>query len=87
MSFIILVRHGKSLWNEENRFTGWTDIDLSENGIQEAKEAAKKIKNRNLRIHSAYSSIFSRAYNTGKIILPFADLTVKPSIKSKTPSD
>ena len=69
MSFIILVRHGKSLWNEENRFTGWTDKDLSENGIQEAKEAAKKIKNRNLRIHSAYSSIFSRAYNTGKIIL------------------
>ena len=39
---LVLVRHGESLWNLENRFTGWTDIDLSENGIMEAHEAGKK---------------------------------------------
>ena len=69
MSFLILVRHGKSLWNEENRFTGWTDIDLSNAGIIEAKQAAKKIKKKNIKISNAYSSIFSRAHDTCKIIL------------------
>ena len=81
MSFIILVRHGKSLWNEENRFTGWTDIDLSNAGIIEAKEAAKKIKKKNIQISMAYSSIFSRAHDTCKIILDELGLSSLQIIK------
>jgi len=69
LSSIILVRHGKSLWNIENRFTGWTDIPLSHEGVQEAELAAKKVLDKNLNITKAYSSIFSRAYDTGEIIL------------------
>lgn len=69
MSLIILVRHGKSLWNKENRFTGWTDISLSNEGIKEAETASKEILDHNISINAAYSSIFSRAYETGKIIL------------------
>lgn len=69
MSSIILVRHGKSLWNKENRFTGWTDISLSNDGINEAEQAAQEILEKKLIIHKAYSSIFQRAYNTGEIIL------------------
>ena len=81
MSFLILVRHGKSLWNEENRFTGWTDIDLSNAGIIEAKEAAKKIKKKNIQISMAYSSIFSRAHDTCKIILDELGLSSLQIIK------
>ena len=81
MSILILVRHGKSLWNEENRFTGWTDIDLSNAGIIEAKEAAKKIKKKNIQISMAYSSIFSRAHDTCKIILDELGLSSLQIIK------
>ena len=73
MSLLILVRHGKSLWNKENRFTGWTDIKLSEDGILEAKNAAKEIKSKNISINLAFSSIFKRANETGKIILENLD--------------
>lgn len=69
MSLLILVRHGKSLWNKENRFTGWTDISLSNEGIKEAESAAREILDQNISINIAYSSIFSRAYETGKIML------------------
>ena len=69
MASLILVRHGKSHWNKENRFTGWTDIALSEEGISEAKSAAKEIKSKQIKIDLVYSSIFSRAYDTAKIIL------------------
>ncbi|MBL07034.1 MAG: phosphoglyceromutase [Chloroflexi bacterium] len=69
MSSLVLVRHGKSLWNLENRFTGWTDIDLSEDGIKEAELAGKLLLEKKLKIHLAYSSIFRRAFDTGKIIL------------------
>ncbi len=41
---LVLIRHGESMWNKEDRFTGWTDVDLSENGIAEAKEAGKLLK-------------------------------------------
>ena len=49
MSSLVLVRHGKSLWNLENRFTGWTDIDLSEDGIKEAELAGKLLLEKNVR--------------------------------------
>jgi 2,3-bisphosphoglycerate-dependent phosphoglycerate mutase len=73
LASLILVRHGKSHWNKENRFTGWTDIDLAQEGIAEAKSAANDIKIKQIKIDLVYSSIFSRAYNTAKIILEEMD--------------
>ena len=49
MSFLILVRHGQSVWNLENRFTGWVDVDLTKNGMLEAEKAGFLIKNKNIK--------------------------------------
>ena len=68
MSNLILVRHGQSIWNLENKFTGWVDIDLAENGKSEAKKAGKLIKDEQIDIDLYYSSFQIRAKNTLKII-------------------
>ena len=68
MSYLILVRHGQSVWNLENRFTGWVDVDLSEKGKSEAKKSAELINNENLIIDLYFSSVQLRAKNTLKII-------------------
>ena len=68
MSFLILVRHGQSIWNLEKKFTGWVDIDLTENGKLEAKKAGDLIKLNNLDIDIYYSSFQLRAKNTLKLI-------------------
>ena len=68
MSFLILVRHGQSLWNLEKRFTGWVDIDLTKNGELEAEKAGNLIKKSNIKINYYYSSLQLRANNTLKII-------------------
>jgi len=68
MSYLILVRHGQSLWNLENKFTGWVDVDLSENGKIEAKKSGKLIKSKNIDIDIYYSSFQLRAKNTLKLI-------------------
>jgi len=68
MSFLILVRHGQSIWNLENRFTGWVDIDLTEKGKLEAEKAGILIKQKNIGINFYYSSLQLRANNTLKII-------------------
>ena len=68
MSFLILVRHGQSIWNLEKRFTGWVDIDLTEKGISEAKKAGLLIKKENIEIDFYYSSLQLRANNTLSII-------------------
>ena len=68
MSFLIIVRHGQSIWNLENRFTGWVDIDLTEKGKLEAEKAGILIKKRNIEINFYYSSLQLRANNTLKII-------------------
>ena len=68
MSILILVRHGQSIWNLENRFTGWVDVDLTEKGESEAKKAGKLIKENNIEIQYYYSSLQLRANNTLKII-------------------
>jgi 2,3-bisphosphoglycerate-dependent phosphoglycerate mutase len=68
MSFLILVRHGQSIWNLERRFTGWVDIDLSKNGKLEAKKAGSLIKDKDIKIDYFYSSLQSRANHTLKII-------------------
>ena len=68
MSYLILVRHGQSIWNLEKRFTGWVDVDLTENGKLEAKKAGNLIKTNKINIDLYYSSIQLRAKNTLKII-------------------
>lgn len=69
MATLALVRHGESLWNRENRFTGWIDIDLSEKGVEEAHDAAKKIRNKKIKFGAAYTSVLVRATHTLDIIL------------------
>ena len=68
MSILVLVRHGQSTWNLEKRFTGWVDVDLTENGKSEAEKAGILIKNRDIKINFYYSSLQLRANNTLKII-------------------
>ena len=69
MSKLILTRHGQSIWNAENRFTGWVDIDLSEQGILEARKSGKLIKNLNISINTSYASFLKRAIKTLAVIL------------------
>ena len=68
MSNLILVRHGQSVWNLENRFTGWVDVELTENGELEAKKAGVLIKNLDIKIDFFYSSLQLRAKKTLKLI-------------------
>ncbi|MDC3288118.1 2,3-bisphosphoglycerate-dependent phosphoglycerate mutase [Candidatus Pelagibacter sp.] len=68
MSYLILVRHGQSVWNLEKKFTGWVDVDLTENGKLEAKKAGNLIKSQNINIDIFYSSFQLRAKNTLKLI-------------------
>ena len=66
---LVLVRHGQSMWNLENRFTGWTDVELSEQGIKEAKEAGKVLKEKGYGFDVAYTSVLKRANDTLEYIL------------------
>ena len=68
MSFLILIRHGQSTWNLEKRFTGWVDVDLTDEGKLEAEKAGSMIKKRNISIEFYYSSLQLRANKTLKII-------------------
>ena len=68
MSYLVLVRHGQSVWNLEKKFTGWVDVDLTENGKSEAKKAGELINKNNLKIDLYFSSVQLRAKNTLKII-------------------
>ena len=66
---LVLVRHGQSVWNLENRFTGWTDVELSNLGLKEAKEAGKLLKENEFTFDVAYTSVLKRANETLNIIL------------------
>ena len=68
MSFLILVRHGQSTWNLEKKFTGWVDIDLSQQGKEEAQKAGLLIKEKNISLNHFYSSLQLRAKHTLEII-------------------
>ena len=68
MSFLILVRHGQSIWNLEKRFTGWVDVDLTKKGASEAEKAGLLIKKKKIEINFYYSSLQLRANNTLEII-------------------
>ena len=67
MAILVLIRHGQSLWNEENRFTGWTDIDLSKKGEKEAKAAGEKLENVSFDV--VHTSALMRAQRTAEIII------------------
>ena len=69
MSFLVLVRHGESQWNLENRFTGWVDVPLSEKGIAEAQNAGERLKKENIKFDRAYTSNLQRAQKTLQFIL------------------
>ena len=73
MSKLVLLRHGQSQWNLENRFTGWKDIELSENGILEAKESGRLIKEKKIPIDVVYSSGLKRAIDTAIIAMKEAN--------------
>jgi len=74
MSKLILIRHGQSIWNLQNRFTGWQNVELSKNGIKEAEKAGALIKNLNLNIEAAFTSYLVRAIKTLEIILEICSL-------------
>ena len=69
MSKLILTRHGQSIWNAENRFTGWVDVDLSEKGVEEAQKSGELIKKLNIKIDVSYTSFLKRAIKTLTTIL------------------
>jgi len=75
---IVLLRHGESLWNKENLFTGWTDVDLSENGLQEAKEAGNVLKREGYSFDLVFTSVLKRAIRTAWITLDRMDLMWVP---------
>jgi 2,3-bisphosphoglycerate-dependent phosphoglycerate mutase len=79
---VVLLRHGESLWNKENRFTGWTDVDLSEKGIQEAEQAGKVLMDAGLSFDIAYTSVLKRAIRTLWITMDKMDLMWIPVINS-----
>ena len=66
---LVLVRHGESVWNLENRFTGWTDVGLSEKGVEEAILAGKLLKEKGYNFDIAYTSVLKRANDTLNYIL------------------
>ncbi|MCG2712894.1 MAG: 2,3-diphosphoglycerate-dependent phosphoglycerate mutase [Candidatus Omnitrophica bacterium] len=79
---VVLLRHGESIWNRENKFTGWTDVDLSEKGIVEAEEAAKTLKSKGYSFDIAFTSVLKRAIRTLWITLEGMDLMWIPVIRS-----
>jgi len=79
---IVLLRHGESTWNKENRFTGWTDVDLSEKGKEEAKKAGQTLKREGFLFDIAYTSVLKRAIRTLWTVLDEMDLMWIPVIRN-----
>lgn len=67
MNYLVLLRHGESQWNKENRFTGFTDIDLNETGVTEARRAGRALQG--IKFNKVYTSTLKRAYHTAEIVL------------------
>ena len=82
MHKLVLIRHGESQWNKENRFTGWKDVDLSDKGREEAKAAGQLLKAEGFTFDEAYTSVLKRAIRTLWIILDKMDLMWIPVTKS-----
>ena len=73
---LVLLRHGESVWNKENRFTGWTDVDLSEKGVKEAENAGKILKDKGYTFDVSYTSLLKRANRTLEIVLKEMNLNI-----------
>ena len=82
MPELVLLRHGQSLWNQDGRFTGWTDIDLSEKGIEEARNAGRLLKAKGYSFDVAYTSVLKRAVRTLWIVQDEMDLMWIPVFPS-----
>jgi len=82
MKKLVLIRHGESQWNKENRFTGWTDVDLSEKGVIEAREAGKILRAEGYTFDVAYTSVLKRAIKTLFFVLDELDLLWIPIHKT-----
>lgn len=79
---LVLLRHGESQWNKENRFTGWTDVDLTTHGVEEAKSAGQLLKNKGFTFDVAYTSVLKRAIHTLWNVLDEMDLAWIPVFRS-----
>ncbi len=79
---VVLLRHGESTWNKENKFTGWTDVDLSEKGLVEAKKAGEVLKKEGFTFEIAFTSVLKRAIRTLWITLDELDLMWIPVIRN-----
>ena len=79
---LVLLRHGESQWNKENRFTGWTDVDLTKNGIKEAKNAGQLLKKKGYTFDIAYTSVLKRAIHTLWNVLDEMDLAWIPVFRT-----
>lgn len=82
MRKLVLLRHGESEWNKQNRFSGWTDVDLSNQGIKEAQKAGKLLKENGFTFDVAYTSVLKRGIRTLWIVLDELDLMWIPVYKS-----
>ncbi|MEY8488815.1 2,3-diphosphoglycerate-dependent phosphoglycerate mutase [uncultured Parabacteroides sp.] len=82
MKKIVLLRHGESVWNKENRFTGWTDVDLTEKGVEEAIKAGDLLKEKGFKFDKAYTSYLKRAVKTLNCVLDRMDQDWIPVEKS-----
>ena len=82
MHTLVLIRHGESQWNKENRFTGWTDVDISEKGVEEAHRAGKILREKGFTFDLAYTSVLKRAIRTGFIVQDEMDLLWIPVQRS-----
>ncbi|MFN8547293.1 MAG: 2,3-diphosphoglycerate-dependent phosphoglycerate mutase [Candidatus Eisenbacteria bacterium] len=79
---IVLLRHGESVWNKENRFTGWTDVDLSEKGLTEARDGGRALRAEGIAFDLAFTSVLKRAIRTLWITLDEMDLMWIPVVRS-----
>ncbi|MDD4956200.1 MAG: 2,3-diphosphoglycerate-dependent phosphoglycerate mutase [Candidatus Omnitrophica bacterium] len=82
MNKVVLLRHGESVWNKEGLFTGWTDVDISENGMHEAHEAARLLKENGFFFDAAFTSLLKRAIRTLWIVLEDMELMWIPVYRS-----
>ena len=82
MKKLVLLRHGESEWNKQNRFSGWTDVDLSDQGILEAQKAGKLLKENGFTLDIAFTSVLKRGIRTLWIVLDELDLMWIPVFKS-----
>ena len=81
MHKVVLLRHGESVWNRENLYTGWTDVDLSEKGVHEAKEGGRVLKEQGFSFEIAYTSVLKRAIRTLWLVLDEMDLMWIPVVR------